>query len=85
MQAREYLYYKVHGTQHVTPVAIMTSAAKKNNERVHALCESHGWFGRGQHNFRLFEQVGPFIVAFIHDAWYYYISLNSLESIVNLY
>lgn len=57
-QAREYLYYKVKGVQRVTPVAIMTSAAKKNNERVQALCENLGWFGRGQHNFRLFEQVG---------------------------
>lgn len=35
----------------------MTSAAKKNNERVHALCESLGWFGRGKRSFRLFEQV----------------------------
>lgn len=56
LQAREYLHYKVHGVQHTTPVAIMTSAAKKNNERVHALCESLGWFGRGKRSFRLFEQ-----------------------------
>lgn len=35
----------------------MTSSAKKNNERVHALCESLGWFGRGKRSFRLFEQV----------------------------
>jgi hypothetical protein len=57
LQAREFLYYKVYGRQHITPVAIMTSAAKKNNERVQALCESHGWFGRGKQSFRLFEQV----------------------------
>ncbi|KAH9535819.1 hypothetical protein CY35_17G073500 [Sphagnum magellanicum] len=56
LQAREFLYYKVYGRQHITPVAIMTSAAKKNNERVQALCESHGWFGRGKQSFRLFEQ-----------------------------
>jgi hypothetical protein len=57
LQAREFLYYKVYGRQHITPVAIMTSAAKKNNERVQALCESHGWFGRGKQSFCLFEQV----------------------------
>lgn len=56
-QAREYLHYKVFGKQHVTPVAIMTSAAKKNNERVLNLCEKHDWFGRGRENFCLFEQV----------------------------
>ncbi|KAG0557572.1 hypothetical protein KC19_11G141300 [Ceratodon purpureus] len=56
LQAREYLHYKVYGVQHITPVAIMTSPAKKNNARVHALCESLGWFGRGKQSFRLFEQ-----------------------------
>lgn len=57
VQAREYLYFKVFGTQHITPVAIMTSSAKKNGQRVHTLCDHNGWFGRGEENFRLFEQV----------------------------
>lgn len=56
LQAREYLHFRVFGEQHVTPVAIMTSPAKQNSRRVRALCESHGWFGRGRANFRLFEQ-----------------------------
>lgn len=56
LQAREYLYFKIHKQQVATPLAIMTSAAKKNNKRVHALLESRGWFGRPRENFKLFEQ-----------------------------
>eukprot|EP00897_Mesotaenium_endlicherianum_P008591 jgi/Mesen1/7760/ME000408S06868 len=56
LQARDYLHFRVFGKRHITPVAIMTSAAKQNHQRVQALCESKGWFGRGAHNFRLFEQ-----------------------------
>uniref|UniRef100_A0A7N0RJU5 UGP3-like C-terminal hexapeptide repeats domain-containing protein n=1 Tax=Kalanchoe fedtschenkoi TaxID=63787 RepID=A0A7N0RJU5_KALFE len=56
LQAREFLYYKLYGKQCVTPVAIMTSSAKKNHKRITALCEKLQWFGRGKSNFRLFEQ-----------------------------
>ncbi|KAJ0044774.1 hypothetical protein Pint_06554 [Pistacia integerrima] len=56
LQAREYLYFKMYGKQCITPVAIMTSAAKNNHERISSLCERLGWFGRGQSSFRLFEQ-----------------------------
>jgi hypothetical protein len=38
--------------QHTTPVAIMTSAAKGNHQRVAALLERAGWFGRGRDSFR---------------------------------
>lgn len=61
LQAREYLHFKIYGQQHITPVAIMTSAAKKNTDRVTGLCENRGWFGRGRSNFCLFEQ--PLIPA----------------------
>ncbi|CAI5474611.1 unnamed protein product [Closterium sp. Yama58-4] len=57
LEAREYLHCRVFGEHHVTPVAIMTSAAKKNHQRVLALLQQHNWFGRGEHNFRLFQQV----------------------------
>nr|XP_016482783.1 PREDICTED: UTP--glucose-1-phosphate uridylyltransferase 3, chloroplastic-like [Nicotiana tabacum] len=56
LQAREYLYFKLYGKQCITPVAIMTSAAKSNHERVTSLCEELHWFGRGRSNFKLFEQ-----------------------------
>lgn len=69
LQGREYLHYKVHGVQSITPIAIMTSSAKKNNERVHALCENLGWFGRGKQNFRLFEQPLVPTVAAADARW----------------
>ncbi|KAJ8557624.1 hypothetical protein K7X08_003249 [Anisodus acutangulus] len=56
LQAREYLYFKLYGKQCITPVAIMTSAAKSNHERVTSLCEGLCWFGRGRSKFKLFEQ-----------------------------
>ena len=56
LTAREWLYYKTHGSQVRTPVAVMTSAAKGNHRRMTALMEERGWFGRGRDAFRLFEQ-----------------------------
>ncbi|KAF3433372.1 hypothetical protein FNV43_RR24474 [Rhamnella rubrinervis] len=56
LQAREFLYFKLYGKQCITPVAIMTSSAKNNHEHITSLCESLGWFGRGQSSFQLFEQ-----------------------------
>ncbi|KFK34847.1 hypothetical protein AALP_AA5G200800 [Arabis alpina] len=56
LQAREFLYFKLYGKQCVTPVAIMTSAAKNNHEHVSSLCKRLNWFGRGESNFQLFEQ-----------------------------
>ncbi|KAL2903158.1 UTP--glucose-1-phosphate uridylyltransferase 3 chloroplastic [Bienertia sinuspersici] len=56
LQAREFLYFKLYGKQCITPVAIMTSAAKNNHERISSLCEKLQWFGRGRSTFQLFEQ-----------------------------
>lgn len=56
LQAREFLYFKLYGKQCITPVAIMTSSAKNNHERITSLCERLRWFGRGQSSFQLFEQ-----------------------------
>lgn len=56
-KAREFLYFKICGKQCITPVAIMTSAAKNNHEHITSLCERHEWFGRGRSSFQLFEQV----------------------------
>ncbi|PON86562.1 UTP--glucose-1-phosphate uridylyltransferase family [Trema orientale] len=56
LQAREFLYYKIYGKQCITPVAIMTSSAKNNHERITSLCKKLGWFGRGKSSFQLFEQ-----------------------------
>ncbi|CAI5502747.1 unnamed protein product [Closterium sp. Naga37s-1] len=69
LEAREYLHLRVFGEQHVTPVAIMTSAAKKNHQRVLALLQQHNWFGRGEHNFRLFQQPLVPTVAAEDGRW----------------
>jgi len=56
LQAREYLYYKLRGTQVEVPIAIMTSEEKDNHRHVVGICEEHGWFGRRKESFRLFTQ-----------------------------
>ncbi|KAH9612052.1 hypothetical protein KSS87_005833 [Heliosperma pusillum] len=56
LQAREYLYFKLYGRQCITPVGIMTSAAKNNHERIRTLLDKLQWFGRGRSKFNLFEQ-----------------------------
>ena len=52
LQAREYLHHKIFGGQQITPVAIMTSAAKDNHARVQALLADNDHFGRGEESFR---------------------------------
>lgn len=56
LQAKEFLYYKLHKKQCITPVAVMTSSAKNNHQHVTSLCETLSWFGRGRSRFKLFEQ-----------------------------
>ncbi|XP_052198869.1 UTP--glucose-1-phosphate uridylyltransferase 3, chloroplastic [Diospyros lotus] len=56
LQAREFLYFKLYGIQCITPVAMMTSSAKRNHERITSLCKTLQWFGRGRSQFHLFEQ-----------------------------
>lgn len=69
LQAREYLYYCLNGAQHTTPMAIMTSDAKGNHQRVFELLESQGWFGRGVESFRLFRQPMVPVVAAADGRW----------------
>lgn len=52
LQAREFLYWKLNGRQVVSPVAIMTSDAKGNHQRVQQILAGFNWFGRGQNSFR---------------------------------
>jgi hypothetical protein len=67
LEAREYLYFKVTGTQVTTPVAVMTSSIKGNHWRVQQLFEEANWFGRGKENFKIFPQpLVPVVAA--HDA-----------------
>ncbi|KAL8137487.1 hypothetical protein V2J09_003488 [Rumex salicifolius] len=69
LQAREFLYFKIYGKQCITPVAIMTSAAKNNHERVTSLCERLNWFGRGRSSFKLFEQPLVPAISASNGGW----------------
>ncbi|KAI0519281.1 hypothetical protein KFK09_006723 [Dendrobium nobile] len=69
LQAREFLHFKIFGKQCTTPVAMMTSSVKNNHDHILALCEKHGWFGRGQQKFRLFEQPMVPVVATEDGQW----------------
>ena len=69
LTAREWLYYKVFGKQHVTPVAAMTSAAKGNHSRISTLIAQHDYFGRGESSFRLFEQPLVPVVTTLGGRW----------------
>ncbi|CAL8466978.1 g6514 [Coccomyxa elongata] len=69
LQAREYLYYKVFGSQETTPIAIMTSAAKGNHQRVQKLLADSNWFGRGKESCRLFEQPMVPVVSTEDGSW----------------
>ncbi len=68
-QAREYLYWQLTGRQVTTPVAIMTSDAKGNHDRVSRLLADMGWAGRGQAAFRLFRQPMVPVVAVEDGRW----------------
>ncbi|WVZ07802.1 hypothetical protein V8G54_021148 [Vigna mungo] len=69
LQAREFLYFKLYNKQCITPVAIMTSAAKNNHKHVTSLCERLSWFGRGRSTFQLFEQPLVPVVGAEEGQW----------------
>jgi hypothetical protein len=69
LQAREYLYYKLYGRQLTTPVAIMTSAAKKNHQKLLTLFQKFDWFGRTSSAFRLIQQSMVPVVSVRHGLW----------------
>ncbi len=69
LQAREFLYYKLFGTQIDTPIAIMTSDEKENHAHVIAICKEKKWFGRHEESYRLFKQ--PLVPAVDQKGnWY---------------
>ena len=66
LQAKEYLCYKLRGIQVITPVAMMTSSEKRNNELIIETLEKNHWFHRGESSFRLFIQ--PLVPVISEDA-----------------
>lgn len=56
LQAREYLYFKLHGKQIVIPIAMMTSGEKNNHNQIITICKRKNWFGRSPESFFFFIQ-----------------------------
>lgn len=56
LQAREYLYYKLFGKEVITPIALMTSQEKNNDQLVKEILEKNRWFGRPKEDFKIFCQ-----------------------------
>ncbi len=56
LQAKEYLYFKLHGKQVVTPVALMTSNEKNNDNHIRKIFGASRWFGRPVESFHFFVQ-----------------------------
>ncbi len=56
LQAREFLYKKVAGKTLITPVVLMTSVEKDNDQRIRSICERNHWFGRPKEAFYFITQ-----------------------------
>lgn len=56
LQAREYLYYNLFHRRITTPILLMTSKEKRNDEEIEAICENNAWFGRPKDSFFLLVQ-----------------------------
>jgi len=69
LTAREWLYYKLKGTHEKTPVAVMTSAAKGNHTRISNLLRDNNFYGRGEENFKLFEQPLVPVISLDGGQW----------------
>lgn len=68
LQAREYLYYKLFNKQLMTPIAMMTSEAKKNHYFMDKICEKNEWYHRPKCSFFAFMQpLAPVIT--IEGNW----------------
>ena len=56
LQGREYLYYKLTGKQALTPVALLVSKEKNNEQHIRAIIEEHSWFYRPKSRFFFLNQ-----------------------------
>lgn len=76
LEAREFLTYQLTGKQIITPIAMMTSDEKHNDEHIKQLCISSNWFHRGKENFSIFSQ--PMVPVVTVNGDWLLSSLNSL-------
>ncbi len=56
VQAREYLYWKLHQKQVITPICMMTSKEKDNHQHIKTICREMHWFNRPKESLRLICQ-----------------------------
>lgn len=68
LQAREYLAYKLTGSQCITPIVLMTSHEKNNDAQIAAILDERAYFGRPKESiFRLLQPMTPVIA--IDGKW----------------
>ncbi len=68
LEAREALAYKLTGKKTITPIVLMTSHEKKNDEQITAIMEERGYFGRPKESIiRLVQPMTPVIA--IDGMW----------------
>lgn len=64
LQAREYLYFKLKNKQIVTPIVLMTSFDKNNDNHITAILRKKNYFGRPHSQFyRIVQPLVPVITA----------------------
>lgn len=63
LEAREELFFRIHGRRLVTPVVLMTSAEKNNSDHIHCICESNHWFGRPRDSFFIATQCSVPVIT----------------------
>lgn len=56
LSAREYLLYKLTGKSSITPIVLMTSHEKNNDDHIRKILKKCNYFGRGKDNFYLVIQ-----------------------------
>lgn len=84
VQGREYLHFRLFGghigvgggllggksePRRRTPIAVMTSMAKGNHNRVMQLFKANNWFGRGPESFKMFQQPMVPMVKAADGRW----------------
>jgi len=68
LEAREYLYYQLTGKQVRTPIVLMTSKEKRNDEQISAIFKERNWFGRPQES--VYFMLQPLVpVLTVEGTW----------------
>ncbi len=68
VQAKEFLYCRLHNQQLIIPIALMTSEDIHNHDYILEIFESSNWFHRSKESYRFFKQP---LVPVISEAGYW--------------